>query len=81
MKKKRSSVITIFERYQKAKNKPGKEARAEILKENFVVLVKSLSPEDMEIYEALKVYGKDFLEFVAEVIGEQKAYQIKRSFS
>jgi hypothetical protein len=81
MGKKRSSVITIFERYQKAKNKTGKEKRADVLKENFIISVKTMEPEDMEIYEALKVYGDDFLKFVAEEISEEKAWEIKRAFS
>lgn len=81
MKKKRSSVIRIFERYQKAKNKIEKEKRAEVLKENFINLVKVMNPEDLEIYEALKVYGNDFLKFVAEEINEQKAIEIKKSFN
>lgn len=70
-----SPIVVILERYWKAKEK-GKEARASILKENLIILIKKTSPDDMGIYDALKSWGNDFLEFVKTEIGEEKAREI-----
>jgi len=81
MGEKRSTVLKIFERFQKAKDKIGKERRANILKENLIALINELQPENIEIYGALKVYGNDFLKFVIKEISEEKAWEIKKAFS